>query len=165
MPMRVREGTRDDVDAIQAVALQACAEAIGELVPSDVVTAEARRRYPTAALCEHILARQLLVGVDDVGRIAVVCVLEDRGDHVELKTALAPQHPTRELSGSELLGKIRSLGWMGPVASECVLGYLPHERFHESAGFSPGEVEAIEFAGHQIFRRWWWLGPEDAADR
>lgn len=162
--MQVRAGTRDDVGAIQAVALQACAEAIGELVPSDVVAAEARRRYPTVSLCEHILSRQLLVGVDRSGRIEVVCVLDDRGDHIELKTALAPQHPARELSGSELIDEIRSLGWMGPIASECVLGYLPHERFHESAGFSPGEVEAIVFAGHEVYRRWWWVGPQESAE-
>lgn len=159
--MQVRAGTRDDVDAIQAVAMQACAEAIGELVPNDVVAAEARRRYPTASLCEHILSRQLLVGIDRAGRIEVVCVLDDRGDHIELKTALAPQHPARDLDASELIERIRSLGWSAPIASECVLGYLPHERFHESAGFSPGEVEAIEFAGHEVYRRWWWVGPEE----
>ena len=163
--MEVRAGTRDDLDAIRAVALQACAEAIGELVPSDVVSAEADRRYPKALLCEHILAKQLLVGVDDGGRIEVVCVLDERADFIELKTALAPQHPSRDLSGAELVDKIRSQGWAGPIASECVLGYLPHERFHESAGFSPGEVEAIHFAGHDVYRRWWWAGAEDSGDR
>ncbi len=161
--MDVRAGTRDDLDAIQAVALQACAEAIGELVPNDIVAAEARRRYPTASLCEHILSRQLLVGVDDAGRIEVVCVLDDLGDHIELRTALAPQHPARDVSGLALLEAIRAQGWSGAIASECVLGYLPHERFHESAGFSPGDVEAIEFAGHEVYRRWWWLGPEESA--
>jgi hypothetical protein len=158
----VRAGTRDDLEAIQAVAMQACAEAIGELVPNEIVAAEARRRYPTASLCEHILTRQLLVGVDAAGRIEVVCVIDDRGDRLELKTALAPQHPVRELSGKDLLDEIRVQGWVGPITSECVLGYLPHERFHESAGFAPGEIEAIHFAGHEVFRRWWWLGPEEA---
>lgn len=163
--MQVRAGTREDLEAIQGVALQACAEAIGELVPSDVVAAEARRRYPTASICEHILANSLLLGVSDAGRIEVVCLIDDQGDHVELKTALAPQHPARDLDASLLVERIRSLGWDVPIASECVLGYLPHERFHESAGFSPGEIEAIEFAGHQVYRRWWWMGPKDAEDR
>jgi hypothetical protein len=161
--MHVRAGTRGDLDAIQAVALQACAEAIGELVPNDIVAAEARRRYPTGVLCEHILSGQLLVGVAESGRIEVVCVVDDMGDHLELKTALAPQHPAREVDGAPLIRQIRSTGWDGPIASECVLGYLPHERFHESAGFSPGDVEEIQFAGHEVYRRWWWMGPEGSA--
>ena len=163
--MYVRAGTRDDLDAIRMVALQACAEAIGELVPNSIVAAEADRRYPKALLCEHILARQLLLGVDGAGRIEVVCLLDERSDHIELKTALAPLHPSQEVSGADLIEEIRSLGWIGPIASECVLGYLPHERFHESAGFSPGEVEAIEFAGHEVYRRWWWVGAEDGVGR
>ncbi len=163
--MYVRAGTRDDLDAIRTVALQACAEAIGELVPSSIVAAEADRRYPKASLCEHILARQLFLGVDGAGRIEVVCLLDERSDHIELKTALAPLHPSQEVSGADLIEEIRSLGWIGPIASECVLGYLPHERFHESAGFSPGEVEAIEFAGHEVYRRWWWVGAEDGVGR
>ncbi len=162
--MDVRAGTRDDLDAIQSVALRACTEAVGELVPSDVVAAEARRRYPTAALCEHILARRLLVCVDRADRIEVVCMVDDRADHVELTTVLAPQHPAMDASALDLLDEIRFLGWSGPVASDCVLGNLPHERFHESAGFSPGDVEAIAFAGHEVYRRWWWLGPEDGPD-
>ena len=163
--MDVRAGTRDDLDAIRAVALQACAEAIGELVPSDIVAAEADRRYPKAALCEHILSKQLLLGVDAGGRIEVVCLLDERSDYIELKTALAPLHPSQEVSGADLIEEIRSLGWIGPIASECVLGYLPHERFHESAGFSPGEVEAIVFAGHEVYRRWWWIGAENGVGR
>ena len=163
--MYVRAGTRDDLDAIRMVALQACAEAIGELVPNSIVAAEADRRYPKTSLCEHILARQLLLGVDEAGRIEVVCLLDERSDHIELKTALAPLHPSQEVSGADLIEEIRSLGWIGPIASECVLGYLPHERFHESAGFSPGEVEAIEFAGHEVYRRWWWVGAEPGVGR
>ena len=65
--MEVRAGTRDDLDAIRAVALQACAEAIGELVPSDVVAAEADRRYPKALLCEHIMELGWDQDMHDVG--------------------------------------------------------------------------------------------------
>ena len=163
--MEVRAGTRDDLDAIQLVALRGCTDAIGALVPDDVVVAEASRRYSMAALCEHILARQLLVGVDTAERLEVVCMVDERDDHAALTTVLAPQHPARDVSGVSMLEALRSEGWSGALVSDCVLGNLAHERFHESAGFSPGDVEAIEFAGFEIYRRWWWIGPDDGHDR
>lgn len=163
--MEVRTGTRDDLTAIQKVTLQACSEAMGDLIPNSVVVAEARRRFPTASICEHILARQLLVGVDGTDRIEVVCMVDERGDHLEMTTVLAPVHPSKQVSGVELLAKIRSMGWLGAVTSECVLGNLPHEQFHEFAGFSPGEVDVSKWGGHEVFKRTWWLGPEDGTDR
>ncbi|GMQ84884.1 MAG: hypothetical protein BMS9Abin07_0449 [Acidimicrobiia bacterium] len=163
--VEVRTGNRDDLKAIKKVTLQACSEAMGELIPSRVVIAETRRRFPTASICEHILAGQLLVGVDGADRIEVVCLMDEREDRLEMTTVLAPVHPAKSVSGVELLAKIRSMGWLGAVTSECVLGNLPHEQFHEVAGFSPGEVEVSEWGGHDVFKRKWWLGPADGTDR
>ncbi len=157
--MDVRLAQHDDLAAIEDVTRWACSEAIGEMVPEAVVATEIQRRFRKSILSEHLLSRRLLVGIDSAGRIELVVMVDDRSDHIELITVVVPTHPIRSADGRSLVESLRSMGWVGPILSSVALGHTVHERFHETAGFAPGDVIVDRVAGHDVFRREWWLDP------
>lgn len=157
--MDVRLARYDDLEAIEEVAYWACSEALGEMVPDGVVAAEMNRRFRKAVLSEHLLAHRLLVGVGGGSQIEVIALVDDALDHTQLTTVVAPVHPSQTPDGGPLVEMIRSMGWVGPLASSVALGNTPHEQFHEAAGFAPGEVIVDSIDGHEVVRRQWWLEP------
>jgi hypothetical protein len=157
--MDVRFAQHDDLAAIEEVTRWACSEAIGEMVPEDVVDMEIYRRFRKAVLSEHLLARRLLVGVDSSEVIELVVMVEDRSDHIELVTSVVPTRPSRAADGASLIDSLRFMGWLGPISSSVALGDTVHEHFYELAGFAPGEVSVDRVAGYDVFRREWWLDP------
>lgn len=157
--MRVRLAQNDDLVSIAEITRWACAEAIGEMVPEAVVDSEVRRRFRKSVLSEHLLAGRLFVGVDDTGRIELVVMVDDRSDHIELITSVVPSRPNRPVDGVSLVDSLRFMGWLGPISSSVPLGDTVHEHFYELAGFAPGEVTVDRVAGHDVFRREWWLDP------
>ena len=157
--MDVRLAQRDDLAAIEEVTRWACSEAIGEMVPEAVVDTEIQRRFRKSILSEHLLAQRLLVGSDAAGRIELVVMIDDRSDHIELITVILQTHPSRSVDGRCLVESLRTMGWVGPISSSVALGHTVHEHFHETAGFAPGEVTMDRVAGHDVFRREWWLDP------
>lgn len=157
--MNVRFAEHDDLDAIEEVTRWACSEAIGEMVPEDVVDSEVHRRFRRSVLSEHLLSRRLLVGVSANNDIELVVLVDDRTDHIELSTSVVPTRPSRAADGASLVDSLRSLGWLGPISSSIPLGDTVHEHFYELAGFAPGEVTVERVEGHDVFRREWWLDP------
>lgn len=157
--MDVRLARYEDLPAIQDVAFWACSEAIGELVPDDVVASEIGNRFRKAVLSEHLLAQRLLIGINPTGIIELVALVDDLQDHTSLTTVVAPTHPSQEPDGKALVVALRSMGWDGPLSSSVALGNTTHERFHETAGFAPGDVVVEHIHGHEVFRREWWLEP------
>lgn len=129
------------------------------MVPERVVDAEVQSRFRRSVLAEHILSRHLLVGVDADGHVEVVVLIDDGPDYTELSTVVAPAHPSKHPDGRVLVDALRSRGWNGPLVSDTALGHTVQERFHESAGFAPGDIVVAHMAGHDVFRRRWWLGP------
>ena len=158
-PMDVRLARYEDLDSIEEVAYWACSEAIGEMVPDGVVTTEISRRFRKAVLSEHLLSQRLLVGLNTGGHIELVALVDDAQDHTALTTVVAPAHPSQNPDSAPLVEMLRSMGWVGPLSSSVALGNTPHERFHEAAGFAPGEVVVDCIDGHDVFRRDWWLEP------
>ena len=153
----MRLAVRDDLPTLERVGLRACLDAFAGLVPQAVALAEHRRLLPPGRLKELLLARNVLVGVGADGRIeAFALVVEDEG-LVDLRTVVAPSHPSRPLTAAPFVEALRARGWVGPVTSEVVLGNVVHEEFLEAAGFSPGEVWDDEVEGHAVIRRRWWL--------
>ena len=157
--MEVRLARYEDLDAVSDVAEWACAEAIGEMVPPGVVASEIRRRFRRSLLSEHLLSQRLLVGIAVGGHIEMVALVDDRRDYTELATVITPVHPSQRADGSALVDTVRAMGWTGPLSSSVALGNTAHEQFHEAAGFAPGEVVVDHIAGHEVFRREWWLEP------
>ncbi|HZJ48531.1 MAG TPA: hypothetical protein VFD97_05795 [Acidimicrobiia bacterium] len=157
--MNVRLATYEDLAAIEAVVRWSCSEAIGELVPESVVDAEIEARFRRPVLAEHILSRRLVVCGDAEGHLEVVALVDDQLEFTELSTVVVPAHPSKSPDGRVLVAALRSMGWTGPLVSGTALGHTVQERFHESAGFAPGEVTVARLAGHDVFRRRWWLGP------
>jgi hypothetical protein len=157
--MDVRPARYEDLDAISDVAEWACAEAIGEMVPAGVVASEMRRRFRKSVLCEHLLSQHLLIGVAAGGQVEMAALVDDYEDHTELATVIAPVHPSQRADGTALVQAVRAMGWNGPLSSSVALGNTAHEQFHEAAGFAPGEVVVDQIAGHEVFRREWWLEP------
>lgn len=137
--------------------VQACADAYAEMVPPEVVAAEARTRYPGGRLREKLLAGELYVGEDASGDLVMVALVSRLDDHVALTTVLVARDLFLDLSAEPLVRVLRERGWLQPIVSDVVLGNAAHERFHENAGFAPGDVAADEVQGHPIFRRAWWL--------
>ena len=158
-PMDIRLARYDDLEAIEEVAYWACAEAIGEMVPDAVVATEISQRFRRAVLSEHLLSRRLLVGINAGGHIELVALVDDAQDHTVLTTVVAPAHPSQNPDGAPLVEMLRSMGWVDALSSSVALGNTPHERFHETAGFAPGEVIVDRIDGHDVFRREWWLEP------
>ena len=157
--MDVRLARYEDLEAIEEVVHWACSEAIGEMVPDGVVASEISRRFRKAILSEHLLSQRLLIGITSGGRIELVALVDDEPDHTALTTVVAPTHPSEIPDGLPLVEMLRSMGWLGPLSSSVALGNTPHERFHEAAGFAPGDVIVDHIEGHDIFRREWWLEP------
>ncbi len=157
--MDVRLAQYEDLGAISDVAEWACAEAIGEMVPAGVVALEQRRLFRKAVLSEHLLSRRLLIGVAPGGHVEMAALVDDRRDHTELATVIAPVHPSQQADGSALVEAVRAMGWTGALSSSVALGNTAHEQFHEAAGFAPGDVVVDNVAGHEVFRREWWLEP------
>ncbi len=157
--MDVRLARYEDLDAIEDVAFWACFEAIGEMVPDDVVASEMRNRFRKAVLSEHLLSHRLLLGINTAGIIELVALVDEAHDHTSLTTVVAPSHPSQEPDGTALVAALRSMGWVGPLSSSVALGNTTHEQFHESAGFAPGDVVVEHIHGHDVFRREWWLEP------
>lgn len=157
--MDVRLARHDDLTAIEEVTRWACSEAIGEMVPEVVVDSEIQARFRKSVLAEHLLSQRLLVGVGSSGHIELVVMVDDRSDHIELITVVVPTHPSRDIDGRSLVESLRLMGWVGPISSSVALGHLVHEHFHEAAGFAPGEITVDRVAGHDVFRREWWLDP------
>lgn len=157
--MKVRLAQRDDLEAIGEITRWACSEAIGEMVPEAVVDSEIEQRFRKSLLSEHLLARRLFVGVDSDGRIELVVMVDDRRDHIELVTSVVPTRQDAAVDGRSLVDSLRFMGWLGPISSSVALGDTVHEQFYELAGFAPGEVTVDRVAGHDVFRREWWLGP------
>lgn len=153
----VRAASRDDLDAVERLTLKACTHAYEEMVPRFVILAEARNRYPGTLLLEKLLARELYVGEATPGVLLMVALVSRLDDRIALTTVLAAKSLTSDHSAEPLVRLLREQGWNEPVVSDVVLGNLVHERFHENAGFAPGEVFADEVQGHPIFRRDWWL--------
>jgi hypothetical protein len=158
-PMDVRLARYEDLESIEEVAYWACSEAIGEMVPDGVVATEISRRFRKAVLSEHLLSQRLLVGINTGGHIELVALVDDAQDHTVLTTVVAAAHPSQNPDGAPLVEMLRSMGWVGPLSSSVALGNTPHERFHEAAGFAPGEVVVDCIDGHDVFRRVWWLEP------
>ncbi len=129
------------------------------MVPETVVDTEIQRRFRKSVLSEHLLSQRLLVGVDSAGHIELVVMIDDESDHTELVTVVVPTHPIRVVDGCSLVEALRVMGWVGPISSSVALGHTVHEHFHEAAGFAPGEVTVDRVAGHDVFRREWWLDP------
>lgn len=157
--MRVRLAQNDDLAVIEEITRWACTEAIGEMVPEVVVDSEVQKRFRKSVLSEHLLAGRLLVGVDSTDRIELVVMVDDRSDHIELITSVVPSQPNRPVDGVSLVDSLRFMGWLGPISSSVPLGDTVHEHFYELAGFAPGEVTMDRVAGHDVFRREWWLDP------
>lgn len=157
--MDVRLARHEDLAAIEEVARWACSEALGEMVPETVIDTEIQRRFRKSVLSEHLLSQRLLVGVDSAGHIELVVMIDDESDHTELVTVVVPTHPIRAVDGRSLVESLRVMGWVGPISSSVALGHTVHEHFHEAAGFAPGEVTVDRVAGHDVFRREWWLDP------
>lgn len=154
--MDIKPAVRDDLDGIVAVAERALHEAYAGVLPPDSVRRETAR-LTGAALKEKLLAGKLLVGVDETGRIAAFVLVEDRTDHTELTTVLAPIHPSTDVTAQPFVEELRHRGCTFPLSSDIVLGNEPHERFHEAAGFVPGEVLQGDVEGRPVIRRRWWL--------
>lgn len=129
------------------------------MVPETVIDTEIQRRFRKSVLSEHLLSQRLLVGVDSAGHIELVVMIDDESDHTELVTVVVPTHPIRAVDGRSLVESLRVMGWVGPISSSVALGHTVHEHFHEAAGFAPGEVTVDRVAGHDVFRREWWLDP------
>ncbi|MEA2010612.1 MAG: hypothetical protein U9N78_07900 [Actinomycetota bacterium] len=157
--MNVRFAENDDLPAIEEITRWACSEAIGEMVPEAVVDSEIQSRFRKSVLSEHLLARRLLVGVDSAGHIELVVMVNDQTDHIELITSVVPSRPNRSVDGLSLVDSLRFMGWLGPISSSVALGDTVHEHFYELAGFAPGDVTVDRVAGHDVFRREWWLDP------
>jgi hypothetical protein len=153
----VRAASRDDLEAVERLTVQACADAYADMVPPEVVAAEARTRYPGGRLREKLLAGELYVGEDASGDLVMVALVSRLDDHVALTTVLVARDLFLDLSAEPLVRVLRERGWLQPIVSDVVLGNAAHERFHENAGFAPGDVAADEVQGHPIFRRAWWL--------
>jgi hypothetical protein len=160
--MEIRRGTYEDLPDIEVVSRWACAEAVGELVPESAVVEVHRHRFRRAVLSEYLLARRLLVGESSDGRIEMVALVDECADRTDLTTVVLPSHPTRGVDGSRLVDALRALGWRGPLCSTVVLGNTQAERFHERAGFAPGEVVVEEIDGFDVVHREWWLDPAHA---
>ncbi|MEN8234007.1 MAG: hypothetical protein ABFR89_03700 [Actinomycetota bacterium] len=161
--MDVRRATYEDLADIEAVTRWACEEAIGELVPHAAVSGCIHKRFRRSVLSEHLLAQRLLVGETDAGRIELVVLIEEYLDHTQLNTVVVPSHPSQSIDGSCLVNALRSMGWLGPLRSSIPLGDIVVERFHETAGFVPGEIVVEDLAGYGVVRREWWLDPAYSA--
>ena len=122
-------------------------------------TSEPSNRFRKAVLSEHLLTQHLLIGVNAADLIEVVALVDDLPDHTALTTVVAPTHPSQDPDGAPLVSALRSMGWTGPLSSSVALGNTLHERFHEAAGFVPGDVIVDRIQGHDVFRREWWLEP------
>jgi len=157
--MDVRRATAADLDAVEEIARWSCDEALGELVPAFVVDAEMTSRFRRALLAEHVLSRELVVGVADDGRIEVIFVVDARPDFTQLTTVVVPTGASPVVGPTAMISGLRSLGWTGPLVSETALGHTELERFHEDAGFAPGEIVVERVGDYEVFRRRWWLGP------
>jgi len=157
--MEVRRAVYEELPDVEAVVRWSCAEGIGEMVPEAVVDAEIASRFRRSLLAEHILSRHLLVGVNEEGHLEVVALIDDGPDYTELNTVVVPAHPSRHPDGKALIDALRSRGWTGTLVSDTALGHTVQERFHESAGFAPGDIVVAHMEGHDVFRRRWWLGP------
>lgn len=154
--MDIKPAARDDLDGIIEVAQRALQEAYAGVLPADLVRREAKR-LTGASLKEKLLAGELLVGIEEAGRIAAFVLIEDRADHTELTTLLAPLHPAAEVTAQPFVDELRQRGFTFPLSSDIVLGNVAHERFHEEAGFVPGEVLQADVEGRPVIRRRWWL--------
>jgi hypothetical protein len=99
----------------------------------------------------------LYVGEDAFGDLVMVALVSRLGDHLSLATVLVARDLSLDLSAKPLIRVLRERGWSQPIVSDVVLGNAVHERFHETAGFAPGDVVADEVQGYPIFRRSWWL--------
>ena len=157
--MKMRLAANGDLAAIEEIIRWACSEAIGEMVPEAVIDSEIQRRFRKSVLSEHLLARRLLVGVDTIGHIELVVMVDDRADHIELITSVVPTRPNTSVDGVSLVDSLRFMGWLGPISASVHLGDTVHEHFYELAGFAPGEVTVDRVVGHDVFRREWWLDP------
>jgi hypothetical protein len=89
----------------------------------------------------------------------VVVLVDDRADYTQLVTTVVPDRASLEADARAMISGLRSLGWVGPLVSETTLGHTELERFHEDAGFAPGEIVVDRVDGYEVFRRRWWLGP------
>lgn len=154
--MDIKPAVRDDLDGIFEVAERALHEAYAGVLPPDSVRRETER-LTGASLKEKLLAGELLLGIEDTGRIAAFVLIEDREDHTELTTLLAPLHPASEVTVQPFVDVVRARGFVFPLSSDIVLGNVAHERFHEEAGFVPGEVLEGDVEGRAVIRRRWWL--------
>lgn len=157
--MEIRRAAYDDLAEIEAVARWACAAAIGDLVPETTVLVCTQNRFRRAVLSEHMLAQRLLVGESENGQIELVVLIDEYLDHTELTTVVVPAHPSRTIDGRCLITALRTMGWLGTLRSSVSLGDAIGERFHEAAGFAPGDAIVEEIAGHSVVRREWWLDP------
>ena len=156
--VEVRIATRSDLDEIDALSARAVAEAFAGVLPYGMTGKNGMGLFHGAPLKECLLAGDLLVGVDGSDRIEAVAMIHLTRDHAELLTALAPPHPSTNVSAAPFVAALRDRGCALPISGEVVLGNLPHEQFYESAGFVPGEVLEEEIAGQTVVRRRWWLG-------
>ncbi len=156
--VEVRTATRSDLDEIDALSARALTEAFAGMLPNGLTGQTRMTPFRGAPLKERLLSGDLLVGVDGSDRIEAVAMISLTGDHAELLTALAPPHPSTDVSAAPFVTAIRERGCALPISGEAVLGNLPHEQFYESAGFVPGEVLEEEVGGQTIVRRRWWLG-------
>ncbi|HHC08065.1 MAG TPA: hypothetical protein ENK55_05050 [Actinobacteria bacterium] len=155
--MEVRRARPADLPAIDRVAEASCVEALAGVVPPEA-TVEARRRLCSRAeLREGILAGRLLVGELPDGRLVAFALVAEGAEVVELRTAVAPRHPSWDLTATPFVAAVRRRGWCGPITAEALLGDVVQESFLEGAGFVPGEVWDDEIAGHPVVRRRWWL--------
>jgi|GEM_PF-3309757 len=157
--MEVRCATVDDLDAVEEVARWSCDEALGEMVPAFVVDEEMAFRFRRSLLAEHVLNRHLVLGVDGDGHLEVVVLVDDQPDYAKLTTVVVPTRPSFVPEATAFVAGLRSMGWTGPLVSDTALGYTDLERFHEDAGFAPGEIVVERVGDYEVFRRRWWLGP------
>jgi hypothetical protein len=156
--VEVRIATRSDLDEIDALSARAVVEALAGVLPYGMTGKNGMEPFQGAPLKECLLAGDLLVGVDGSDRIEAVALIRLTQDHAQLLTALAPPHPSTNVSAAPFVTALRDRGCALPISGEVVLGNLPHERFYERAGFVPGEVLEEEIAGQTVVRRRWWLG-------
>ncbi len=152
----MRRATRSDLGTIEALTKEVFAAELSGVLPPEEARAAAGAAFRDVSLREKIIAGDLVIGVDRSGVPAVAAIIDRHEDHVAIRTLVVRPRSTVVHTAAKLTAYLRRSTAL-PLSADVVLGDVDHERFHEAAGFVPGEVVEDDVAGRAVIRRRWWL--------
>ncbi len=157
--MEVRSANRHDLLEIGRLAHEAWWEAYSGLVSDVTINRALAANYTPAVLAERLLKNFCFVALTDDAAAGFAEGMPET-DRVVLHTIYCLPKYRHQGIASDLLGAVRNLAPGMPICSDVVLGNLVAESFHESWGFSPGEVFEGDIEGEPVVQRRWWLPAE-----